>query len=791
MVAAWALAWLLALGAGGATARAAGGSPSSALAHHDLYVASGARLSAGQQTELGTLLAQARSAGLPLRVAILAHRSDLGAASRLWGQPQSYARQLSSELAPGYRGRLLVVTPAGLGVAWPGHATASAARALRGIATGSGAGQLVSATDAAVGSLAADAGDQIGDASASGSTAGSSAPPAQSSAAGSGASAAGSGASAATSPGQGTDTVVAAIVAGLVALAAAGWVLRRVLRRQARAQPAGDPAARHTLALRRAVPGVAVLCGIAVLVPVVLLGNDNGNSSAPASTEASGLATNPNLDPGQPLHRAAPDFTLTDQFGRHVSLSSFRGKVVLLAFTDSECTTVCPLTTQAMVDAKAMLGPAASRVQLLGIDANPDATAVRDVASYSQLHGMMRSWNFLTGSVPQLKRVWHDYGIAADIIGGQIDHTPALFVIGPNGQEGKVYMTQMSYTAVGQLGQLVAQEASSLLPDHPRVNSHLSYAAAPSTPPSTRAEVPRVGGGSLSLGPGRAHLYLFFATWDREVTDLAAHLDTLNRYAATAARSGLPPLTAIDEGSVEPSAGALPTFLHTLRAPLSYPVGIDTTGRLGDGYGAIDEPWLVATSPTGKILWYQDVSTDGWPKLANLVADVRGALAKAPAAPTSVASAARELAGSPAPLAALHGQAAQLVGGEPALAARIKALRGYPIVLNAWASWCTPCQEEFGLFRAASARYGRRVAFLGADTNDDAGNAQAFLKRHPVSYPSYRATSANLSWLAAVGDLPTTVFISPQGKVTYVHTGQYVTQGSLDGDVTAHALGQG
>jgi cytochrome oxidase Cu insertion factor (SCO1/SenC/PrrC family) len=62
-------------------------------------------------------------------------------------------------------------------------------------------------------------------------------------------------------------------------------------------------------------------------------------------------------------------------------------------------TTVCPLTTQAMLDAKAMLGAAGARVQLLGIDANPKATSLEDVLSYSELHGMLHSWHFLTGAL--------------------------------------------------------------------------------------------------------------------------------------------------------------------------------------------------------------------------------------------------------------------------------------------------------------------------------------------------------------------------------------------------------
>ena len=133
----------------------------------------------------------------------------------------------------------------------------------------------------------------------------------------------------------------------------------------------------------------------------------------------SALATNPYLDPGTSLSGQAPDFTLSDQFGRRASLHDFRGKVVMLAFNDSECTTMCPLTTTAMLDAKAMLGKAGSRVQLLGVDANPAAISLEDVWSYSELHGMLHSWRYLTGTLPQLKQVWRKYAVEAAVERGR------------------------------------------------------------------------------------------------------------------------------------------------------------------------------------------------------------------------------------------------------------------------------------------------------------------------------------------------------------------------------------
>src|SRR5437588_11260681 len=114
-----------------------------------------------------------------------------------------------------------------------------------------------------------------------------------------------------------------------------------------------------------------------------------------------------------------------------------------------------------------MLGPAGPQVQLLGFNASPDAASIGDVRAYSELHGMLHQWHFLTGSRAQLTRVWRAYNIAAPIQHGQIDHTPALYLIDPAGRERKLYLTVMDYAAVPQLGQLLTRSSTTTISDHP------------------------------------------------------------------------------------------------------------------------------------------------------------------------------------------------------------------------------------------------------------------------------------------------------------------------------------
>jgi cytochrome c biogenesis protein CcmG, thiol:disulfide interchange protein DsbE len=147
------------------------------------------------------------------------------------------------------------------------------------------------------------------------------------------------------------------------------------------------------------------------------------------------------------------------------------------------------------------------------------------------------------------------------------------------------------------------------------------------------------------------------------------------------------------------------------------------------------------------------------------------------------------LRGSPPKLAALHEQADELLdGGAEAFEARLRELRGYPIVVNKWASWCGPCRTEFPWLQSLAAKHGTRIAFLGVNSNDGEETAAEFLDEFPVPYPSYLDPKLEV---AAVFDAPTefpaTAFYDSQGKLVYVRRGAYADQAELEADVERYA----
>jgi thiol-disulfide isomerase/thioredoxin len=151
----------------------------------------------------------------------------------------------------------------------------------------------------------------------------------------------------------------------------------------------------------------------------------------------------------------------------------------------------------------------------------------------------------------------------------------------------------------------------------------------------------------------------------------------------------------------------------------------------------------------------------------------------------------RALAGAPKPLAKLYAQGDRLVsGGTSAFGSQLGALRGHPVVVNVWASWCEPCRMEFPYLQRLSAKYGKRVAFVGVDTNDNDAAARTFLAELPLPYPSYTDPNKDIAQsVGATVGLPDTAYYDASGKQVFVKQGQYASEGDFAADIKRYALG--
>jgi thiol-disulfide isomerase/thioredoxin len=156
--------------------------------------------------------------------------------------------------------------------------------------------------------------------------------------------------------------------------------------------------------------------------------------------------------------------------------------------------------------------------------------------------------------------------------------------------------------------------------------------------------------------------------------------------------------------------------------------------------------------------------------------------------PESTPATPAQLKGAPAPIAALHAESSELLdGGLDAFDARLEKLKGYPVVVNKWASWCAPCRQEFPYFQRLAARYAKRVAFIGVDSNDNDENARRFLEEYPVPYPSYKDPSLEISDKLEGIAFPTTAFFDSKGKLAYSKQGAYASEGDLVEDIERYA----
>jgi cytochrome c biogenesis protein CcmG/thiol:disulfide interchange protein DsbE len=174
------------------------------------------------------------------------------------------------------------------------------------------------------------------------------------------------------------------------------------------------------------------------------------------------------------------------------------------------------------------------------------------------------------------------------------------------------------------------------------------------------------------------------------------------------------------------------------------------------------------------------------------VAGCAGSDAGNPDSRVSLDQAKQPLDGAPPQLAALREQANELLGGgADAFDARLHELRGTPIVVNKWASWCGPCRFEFPWFQSLAEKRGGEIAFIGVNANDSDGAAEQFLSELPLPYPSY--SDPDLKIAQDLGGppqaFPTTTYYDRSGKLVYTHPGVYADESDLDADVNKYAVG--
>src|SRR5579883_2496096 len=147
-----------------------------------------------------------------------------------------------------------------------------------------------------------------------------------------------------------------------------------------------------------------LLLALLVVVIVAIIGERGDSLTGNASgTTPSGLQGT-NLG-GTP----APDFHLTDQFGKQISLSQFKGEPVILTFLYTHCPDVCPLTAEKLHSTMQMLNGDAQKVGIIAVTIDPARDNQAAALSFSKSHNMQDYWHYLTGPRNQLSPIWSNY----------------------------------------------------------------------------------------------------------------------------------------------------------------------------------------------------------------------------------------------------------------------------------------------------------------------------------------------------------------------------------------------
>lgn len=173
---------------------------------------------------------------------------------------------------------------------------------------------------------------------------------------------------------------------------------------------------------------------LALLVVIIVAFWGMRAGAGGASTTANTLSGLQGTDLGGQL---APNFHLTDQYGQRISLSQFRGKVVVLTFLYTHCPDACPLTAEKLHNTQVQLGSNTSNVVMLAVSVDPEGDTPATAVSFSQQHKLSTNWHYLLGSHEELAPVWNSYSIYSPPVtsSSTVKHTSAVYVIDDEGHE--------------------------------------------------------------------------------------------------------------------------------------------------------------------------------------------------------------------------------------------------------------------------------------------------------------------------------------------------------------------
>jgi protein SCO1 len=185
---------------------------------------------------------------------------------------------------------------------------------------------------------------------------------------------------------------------------------------------------------------------IAGALVVVLAGcSGSGSSRSATGSEGSAAGTGSGFD-GAPFPKgvAAPGFTLSNQYGRSVSLGDHRGRVVLLTFLYSTCGATCVLIAQQIRGALDEMQEAHARLPVvLIVSADPAADSRARIASFLAQASLTGRVQYLTGTPAQLRSVWRAYGVKPASVGTQrFDEYAQVLLIDPAGEKRVLFESE-------------------------------------------------------------------------------------------------------------------------------------------------------------------------------------------------------------------------------------------------------------------------------------------------------------------------------------------------------------